>query len=116
LGRLVKVFGANEMEVGGTKIMKVEGKSIAFFRIGEEFFALDNICLHRGGPLGEGGLDGYRIICPWHGWTYDVRTGAFEIIPALKVKTYAVKKEGDSVFLELDGLTPRSNQSREAKR
>jgi nitrite reductase/ring-hydroxylating ferredoxin subunit len=68
--------------------------------VGEEFFALDNFCLHRGGPLGEGEADGYSLTCPWHGWTYDLRSGAFEIIPALKVKTYNTKVEGDSVLVD----------------
>ena len=99
----MKVFQAADLEDGSSRVVRVEGKSLALFRVGEEFFAMDNVCLHRGGPLGEGGLDGYDIICPWHGWTYDVRSGAFKVIPALKVRTYPVKLEGGSVFVDLDG-------------
>jgi nitrite reductase (NADH) small subunit len=79
--------------------VKLGNKSVAIFKIGQEYYALDNVCLHRGGPLGEGTLEGYEVICPWHGWTYDVRDGALSVIPALKVKTYRVRKEGNDLFL-----------------
>ena len=100
---MVKAIGASELEDGGIKVVRVEGRSLALSRVGEEFFAMDNTCLHRGGPLGEGGMDGFDIICHWHGWSYDVRTGAFKVIPALKVRTYVTRREGDSVMVDLDG-------------
>jgi nitrite reductase/ring-hydroxylating ferredoxin subunit len=99
----VKVADAGEIENGKGKIVRAGGTTLAIFRIGDEFFALDNFCLHRGGPLGEGELDGYNLTCPWHGWTYDVRTGSFEIIPPLKVRTFPVKREGETILVELDG-------------
>jgi nitrite reductase/ring-hydroxylating ferredoxin subunit len=102
LSKIVRV-AAQEIEEGKSKIVRVDGLTLAIFRIKDEFFALDNSCLHRGGPLGEGYLDGYDVTCPWHGWTYDVRTGSFEVIPPLRVRTYSVKREGDSVIIELDG-------------
>lgn len=100
---MVRVADAGELENGKGKVVMAGGKMLAIFRIGDEFFALDNFCLHRGGPLGEGELDGYNLTCPWHGWTYDVRTGSFEIIPPLKVRTYPVKREGETILVELDG-------------
>ena len=101
MAKRIKVMQSADLEDGKGKVVRVEGKSLAFFRVGNEIFAMDNFCLHRGGPLGEGSLDGYELTCPWHGWTYDVRSGAFRIIPALKVKTYAVEQEDGSVFVEL---------------
>jgi nitrite reductase (NADH) small subunit len=103
LSKIVKVADVQEIEDGEGKVVRVEGLTLAIFRIKDEFFALDNSCLHRGGPLGEGNLEGYNIICPWHGWTYDVRTGSFEVIPPLRVRTYPVRREGESVVVELDG-------------
>jgi nitrite reductase (NADH) small subunit len=103
LNRIVKVADAHEIEDGKSKIVRAEGLTLAIFRIKDEFFALENTCLHRGGPLGEGELEGYNVTCPWHGWTYDVRTGSFEVIPPLRVRTFPVRREGESVMVELDG-------------
>ncbi|MDA4125505.1 MAG: Rieske 2Fe-2S domain-containing protein [Thaumarchaeota archaeon] len=102
MGKLVRVAEANEIEDGGSKVVQVDGKMLAIFRVKDQFFVLNNACLHRGGPLGEGDLDGYQITCPWHGWSYDVRTGAFGIIPPLKVKSYPARREGSSIMVELD--------------
>jgi nitrite reductase/ring-hydroxylating ferredoxin subunit len=103
LSKIIKVANAQEIEDGKAKIVRVEGLTLAVFRVKDEFFALENSCLHRGGPLGEGELEGYNVTCPWHGWTYDVRTGSFEVIPPLRVRTYPVRREGESVVVELDG-------------
>jgi nitrite reductase (NADH) small subunit len=99
----VKVADASELHEGAGKVVRVEGKSLAIFRVKDEYYALNNNCLHRGGPLGEGNLEGYKLYCPWHGWTYDVRTGSFEVIPTLKVKTYRTRRDGDSIMVDLDG-------------
>ena len=104
----VNVGRVEEIEEGKGKVVRAGGKTLAIFRVKDEFFAIDNRCLHRGGPLGEGDLEGYNVTCPWHGWTYDVRTGSFEIIPPLRVGTYPVSKEGDSIFVELDGSSAAS--------
>ena len=65
------------------------------------FYVLDNTCLHRGGPLGEGELEGPIVTCPWHGWRWDVTTGANTNNPAVKVACFPVKVEGTSVFVEV---------------
>jgi nitrite reductase (NADH) small subunit len=106
LTRVVKVADVRDIEDGMGKVVRAEGITLAIFRVKDEFFALQNSCLHRGGPLGEGTLEGYDVICPWHGWKYDVRTGSFKVIPPLKVTTYPVRMEGDSLLVELDGPGP----------
>ncbi len=102
MSKLVRVADVGEIGEGKSKVIRAEGRTLAIFRVKDQFFALNNACLHRGGPLGEGDLKGYRLVCPWHGWAYDVRTGAFEIIPTLKVKSYPVRREGNSILVELD--------------
>jgi nitrite reductase/ring-hydroxylating ferredoxin subunit len=102
LSKLVKVAEANEIVDGKSKVVRAGGRTLAIFRVKDQYFALNNSCLHRGGPLGEGDLDGFNVACPWHGWTYDVRTGSFEIIPTLKVRNYPVKREGNSIMIEID--------------
>jgi len=102
LSKLVRVADVGEIGDGKSKVVRAEGRTLAIFRVKDQFFALNNVCLHRGGPLGEGNLEGYRVSCPWHGWTYDVRTGALEIIPTLKIKSYPARREGNSILVELD--------------
>ncbi len=61
----------------GTGMMVVGpfDKPMALFNVGGEVFAINAVCPHRGGPLANGRLDGHVVACPWHGWTFDVRTG-----------------------------------------
>jgi nitrite reductase (NADH) small subunit len=101
LSRFVKVADKGDLGEGLGKVVNVEGRSIALFRVKDEFFALANVCLHRGGPLGEGNVTGSVVTCPWHGWKFDVRTGSFMIIPTLKVAGYKVKEQDGSVMIEI---------------
>jgi nitrite reductase (NADH) small subunit len=63
--------------------------------------AMDNVCLHRGGPLGQGTIADGKLICPWHGWQFDPQTGAAVHNPAARVRVYPIKVEGEDVFVEL---------------
>lgn len=94
-----KVAGKSEIAPGTGKTVTVAGKPIALFNVGGTFHAIDNVCRHRGGPLGEGDLEGSTVTCPWHGWQYDVTTGTGLTNPAVKVSCYSVKVEGDSVLV-----------------
>jgi nitrite reductase/ring-hydroxylating ferredoxin subunit len=79
--------------------VEVQGKTIALFHCDGRFYATDNTCLHRGGPLGEGSLSGTIITCPWHGWEFDVTSGVSTMNPAAKVKTFEVAVEGDDLLV-----------------
>lgn len=63
--------------------------------------AVSGICLHQGGPLGQGNFADGRVVCPWHGWEYDCRTGESSLGPELCVATYEVKVEGDDILLQV---------------
>ncbi len=101
MARLVKVAEKGDLIQGFGKVVNVEGRSVALFRVKDDYFALANVCLHRGGPLGEGNLSGSVVTCPWHGWKFDVRTGSFTVIPTLKVPTYKVKEQDGSIMIEI---------------
>jgi nitrite reductase (NADH) small subunit len=77
------------------------GKMICVANVNDDYSALDNVCLHLGGPLGEGSIENGKVVCPWHGWQYDPKTGAAEDHPGLKVKTYPIKIENGDVFIDL---------------
>src|SRR3989441_5064360 len=100
LTRFVKVAEKSDLREGFSKVVSVEGRSIALFRVKDEYFALANVCLHRGGPLGGGDLSGSVVTCPWHGWKFDVRTGSFTVISTLKVTAYKVREQDGSVMVE----------------
>jgi nitrite reductase (NADH) small subunit len=63
--------------------------------------AIDNVCLHRGGPLGQGMIEGGKVVCPWHGWQWDPKTGEAVHNPAAKVAVYPLRFEGDDVLVDL---------------
>ena len=98
----VRVETVGEMSDGQGREVTVEGRKLALFKVKGGFFAISNLCLHRGGPLSEGQLNDYNVTCPWHGWKYDVRTGAFEIIPTLKVKAYRVEEKDGNLYIEIE--------------
>lgn len=71
MANFVKVGRRGDIGEGTGKSVEVGGKEIALFNSGGNFYAIDNVCLHRGGPLGEGELEGTIVTCPWHGRQYD---------------------------------------------
>ena len=97
MGDFVTVAKKDDIKSGECKVVDVKGKSVALHNVDGEFYATDNTCLHQGGPLGEGILDGSIVICPWHGWKYDVKTGVSPENPQVKVETFEVKVEDDDV-------------------
>jgi|SRR5689334_2230147 nitrite reductase/ring-hydroxylating ferredoxin subunit len=93
------VFGANtdEIPAGRGKAILLGEKRIALFNVAGTFYAIDDTCLHRGGPLGEGELEGCIVTCPWHGWKYDVRNGEMTMNPAARVKCYPTRIDAGDV-------------------
>ncbi|HEX4485834.1 MAG TPA: Rieske (2Fe-2S) protein [Terriglobales bacterium] len=77
------------------------GKVICVANTGGRFSAMDNLCLHRGGPLGQGFVDGGKVVCPWHGWQWDPVTGEAGHNAAAKVVVYPLKVVGGDVLVEL---------------
>ena len=97
-----KVAKVSEIPVSGSKIVTVDGQSVAIFRVKErELHAVSNVCPHQGAPLGEGYLDGHTVTCPWHAWEFDVRTGACGTVPQDRIKSYKLKLDGDDVLIEV---------------
>lgn len=96
---LTKVAQKSEIPPGTGKVVEVGGKTLAIFNADGTFYAIDNTCKHRGGPLGEGTLAGTSVTCPWHGWEYDVTSGACSMDPAIKVSTFEVTVQGDDVLV-----------------
>lgn len=71
----VPVCRFEDLPQGTARHFKIGKRDIAVVRVGDEVFALSNVCRHAYGPLSEGFAQGHTLVCPWHGWAYDVRTG-----------------------------------------
>ena len=97
MAEFVKVASVSELTPGSGKVIEIEGKTIALFNVEGKIYATDNTCLHQGGPLGEGQLMGEVVICPWHQWEYNVRTGENVEDNSHKVATYPVQVEGGEI-------------------
>jgi nitrite reductase (NADH) small subunit len=97
----VRAVKKEEIPAGMIRELQLDGKVIALANVGGSFYAIDNVCLHRGGPLAEGELSGTSVTCPWHGWQYDVTTGKALMNPAVGVETYKVEVRGDDVYVEI---------------
>lgn len=96
-----KVATKADIPPGTGKVVEVAGKAIAIFNCDGTFYAMDNTCRHRGGPLGEGALSGTTVTCPWHGWEYDVKSGVCQLDPSIKLQTFPVTVEGDDVLVSV---------------
>ncbi len=98
----IKIAARSELpEEGEAKEFTVGDKVICVANIAGRYSALDNVCSHRGGPLGQGVVMGDKLICPWHGWQYDVSTGIPLENPKLPVQVYPMKIEGEDVLVEI---------------
>jgi len=75
MSNAVRVADVGEIAPGTSKIVDVDGLAVALFNVEGEFFAIDNTCPHVGGALGDGPLEDDTVMCPWHGWKYNVKTG-----------------------------------------
>ena len=94
-GKRIKVAEVGDLPVGEGRVIEAEGRTLALFNVDGTFYAVDNTCPHRGGPLGEGDLDGR------YAWRWDVTTGANANNPAVRIACYPVAVEGGAVFVHV---------------
>ncbi|MBI3651607.1 MAG: Rieske 2Fe-2S domain-containing protein [Acidobacteria bacterium] len=100
----VKVAKLADLPAGESMTVEVGGTCVALFNINGQFYALNNVCPHRGGPLSEGFVDprNLTVQCPWHGWIFRCDTGVSPVNAMAKVQKFEVKVEGDELHLEVD--------------
>ena len=102
MAEYMKVAKTSELTPGKGTVVDVNGKKVALFNVGGSFYAIDDTCTHRGGPLSEGELDDKKVTCPWHGAVFDVTTGEFLGPPApTGVARYNVRVEGADIEVEV---------------
>ncbi|HYH00471.1 MAG TPA: Rieske (2Fe-2S) protein [Terriglobales bacterium] len=100
MGEFVRIGSTAEMpEPGEAKEFEVNGRLICVANVDGDYSAMDNVCVHRGGPLGQGSVERRKVICPWHGWEFDPLTGAAAHNPQHRVAIYDLRIEGDDVLV-----------------
>ncbi len=96
----VRIGSTAEMPTPGqAREFSAAGRMVCVANVGGRLSAMDNVCLHRGGPLGQGFISGGKVVCPWHGWEFDPLTGAATHNAAACVPVYPLKIEGDDVLV-----------------
>ena len=98
----VPVAKTSEIPDPGSQLVEIDDRLVVLFHVGGKFYALDDVCTHDGGPLGEGELDNHAVICPRHGARFDIRTGAALTMPATQpTASHEVRVDGDTVLVRL---------------
>ena len=94
------VCGVDDVPEGGSHVVEVDDVAVAVFHIDGEYHALNNVCPHQGGPLGDGSVEDGCVYCPWHGWQFEIESG--EHVHGIKTATaYPTRVEDDQVLVRL---------------
>ena len=103
MSNFTTVARTEEIPIGGRKRIEIKGQRISIFNIASEYYAIYDICPHKGtAPLIRGKLDGLGIRCPNHGYRFDLKTGECNVDPIFNTKVFPIKVEGDEILLNLD--------------
>lgn len=99
----VKLCSVTEAPAEGSAIeAEAAGVAVCLARLNGDLAALDNICPHRGGPLGQGWIEGSAVVCPWHSWAFDLKTGVAEPPDRARVDVFPLRVEGDDILVDLE--------------
>ena len=101
MGRWVRVAGTGDVPPGRGVTVVAEGRRIALVNQDGTWHAIDDTCPHRGASLGEGMLLEGLVVCPWHAWVFDVRTGVCPTAPETRVDRYAARVAAEHVEIEI---------------
>lgn len=97
----LRAAALKDLPPGASCEVAVGGRVIALFNVDGVVHALDGVCPHAGGPLGQGQLNGCIVTCPWHGWQFDVTNGQHQLSPSLSHNGFPVKIEADEILVQL---------------
>jgi nitrite reductase/ring-hydroxylating ferredoxin subunit len=97
MAKFISVGRVEDFPPGKGNLVMVRDKPIALFQLDGQFYAINYICFHMGGPLGEGKVEGFVVNCPWHQWTFDVRTGLPDHAGGHSVSAYEAVVEAGEV-------------------
>ena len=96
----VKVLDVADLSPGKPALVTLDDRDVAVIRRGDEILAIGNECPHQGGSLCDGWVEGDSVICPLHGWEFDLRSGACMTVPGESVPRYTATVEDGAIYLE----------------
>jgi 3-phenylpropionate/trans-cinnamate dioxygenase ferredoxin subunit len=98
----IPVGSVYELRAGGRLFIEIDEQMIVILNVAGQYYAIADVCSHDDGPVGEGNLEGYEIICPRHGAHFDIRTGKVLALPAfVDIPSYPVRLMGDQIEIGL---------------
>jgi nitrite reductase (NADH) small subunit len=101
VAKWVRLCGLSEAPAPGQVAeAEVDGVAICLANVNGELSAVDNVCPHRQGPLGQGWLEGEAVVCPWHSWTFNLKTGLSEYPVHARVDVFPLRVEGEDVLVD----------------
>jgi nitrite reductase (NADH) small subunit len=100
MGVFRRVCRASELGEGQSRVVEVDGKLIALFCHGGQYFAIDDVCMHMGASLSDGTVEDAIVTCPWHGWRFRLTDGAWADSPRVRTGCYSVRLAGDDIQIQ----------------
>lgn len=97
----VKVAEEAQVAAGSGKVITVDGREYALFNVEGTYYCVDNECPHAGGPLAQGSVDGTAVMCPWHCWCFDLKTGDGMYGLGIGIGTYPTKLDEGSIYINV---------------
>lgn len=101
MGSEVRVGSSGDVPEGAVRPFEAGGRKVVVLRLDGVLHAMDGVCPHRGGPLGEGTLENGILVCPWHGWRFEARGGKCVNLPGSGQTCFPVREEGGSILVEV---------------
>lgn len=102
MSQFVAVATTTEITDGEMTLLDVEDRLVILFRVGDDYFCIDDVCTHDGGTLSDGGHEGFEIECPRHGARFDIRSGRALCMPATQdTRTHEVQVDGDRILVKI---------------
>jgi nitrite reductase/ring-hydroxylating ferredoxin subunit len=96
----VKVYSVAKLPPDSVAEVLIDGYPIALCNFAGWIRAIEGICPHQGGPLGQGAMNGENVVCPWHAWEFSCKTGENDFDPDTRVRTICVRVEGDDILVD----------------
>lgn len=97
----IQVAKLKDFDVQPAQVLEHQGRKIALVKTGDKFHALDNMCPHRGGPLADGHVEGDKVTCAWHAWSFNLDSGNCLNVPGTAVTVYPTRIEGEWLYADL---------------
>lgn len=107
MSEFVRVAPAASISPGSARAFSIGPYEVAVFNVGGSLYALENSCPHQGGPIADGFVEGNTVVCPWHAWCFDIRTGKMTLGDFATIPRFEVRVEAGDVYVATTPLEER---------